>query len=240
VQGVLQDALSTVLRLPSVLLTVAGRTDAGVHATGQVAHADVPSEVWAATAATLVRRLAGVLPPDVRVFAVTAVPPQFDARFSALWRRYEYRICDREAGVEPLRRHFVLAWRRRLDDAAMNEAAATLLGLHDFAAFCKWRDTGTSIRTLERFDVHRAGEEVVCTVQADAFCHSMVRSLVGALLAVGDGRRRIDWPAGLLARNTRADDVSVAPAYGLTLIDVGYPPDAQLAARAEHTRSRRG
>jgi tRNA pseudouridine38-40 synthase len=240
VQGVLQDALSTVLRLPSVALTVAGRTDAGVHATGQVAHADVPSEMWAATGATLVRRLDGVLPPDVRVFAVSAVPPQFDARFGALWRRYEYRICDREAGVEPLRRHFVLGWHRRLDAAAMGEAAATLLGLHDFVAFCKWRDTGTTIRTLERFDVHRDGEEIVCTVQADAFCHSMVRSLVGALLAVGDGRRRIDWPAGLLGRNTRADDVSVVPAYGLTLTAVGYPPAEQLATRATQTRSRRG
>jgi tRNA pseudouridine38-40 synthase len=244
VQAVLQEALATVLRLPGVELTVAGRTDAGVHATGQVAHADLPAAAWQAEGDRLVRRLAGVLPGDVRVAAATPAPPGFDARFSAVWRRYEYRICDAEAGVPPLRRHVVLAWRRRLDETAMAQAAAGLLGLRDFAAFCKRRDTGTTVRTLQRLDVAReqAGAqagEIVCRVQADAFCHSMVRSLVGALLAVGEGRRPVDWPATLLGRSSRADDVGVAPAHGLTLLEVGYPADAELAARAEQTRARR-
>lgn len=240
VQAVLQEALATVLRLPVVELRVAGRTDAGVHATGQVAHTDLPSAAWQAEGGRLVRRLAGFLPDDVRVFAATPAPPGFDARFSALWRRYEYRICDAEAGVSPLRRHLVLAWPRRLDEAAMAGAAAGLLGLRDFAAFCRRRDTGTTVRTLQRLDVGRDETgEIVCSVQADAFCHSMVRSLVGALLAVGEGHRPIDWPATLLSRSGRADEVRVAPAHGLTLLEVGYPPDGELAARAEQTRARR-
>ena len=228
----LEDALATVLRVPAVALTVAGRTDAGVHATGQVAHADVPELPDR-------RRLSGVLPADVRVRSVRAVPPAFDARFSATWRRYEYRIADDPAAADPLRRRFVLAWPRALDATAMAAAAAALVGLHDFAAFCRRREGATTVRALERLDVERDGPEIVATVVADAFCHSMVRSLVGALLAVGEGRRPVEWPAGLLARERRADDVSVAPPHGLTLVAVGYPPDDQLAARAELTRARR-
>jgi len=240
VQGVLEAALSTVLRLPSAPLTVAGRTDAGVHAAGQVAHLDVPRAVWDAEADRLVRRLAGVLPADVRVRAARAVPPHFDARFGALWRRYEYRISDAVWGVDPLRRAAVLAWPRRLDVTAMATAAAALTGLHDFAAFCRRRAGATTVRRLDRLDVERtSADDIACTVVADAFCHSMVRSLVGALLAVGDGRRPSSWPASLLARERRADDVAVAPPHGLTLVAVGYPPDAELAARAEQTRALR-
>jgi tRNA pseudouridine38-40 synthase len=228
---VLEDALATVLQMPAVRLTVAGRTDAGVHATGQVAHADLPELPG-------LRRLAGVLPPDLRVRAVRAAPEGFDARFSALWRRYEYRITD-AAGADPLRRRFVLGWPRPLDADAMAAAASALLGLHDFAAFCRRREGATTVRTLQRLDVARAGGELVCTVVADAFCHSMVRSLVGALLAVGDGRRPAPWPGTLLARDRRADEVPVAPPHGLTLVEVGYPLDAELAVRAELTRARR-
>jgi tRNA pseudouridine38-40 synthase len=238
VQGVLQDALTTVLRVPAAL-TVAGRTDAGVHASGQVAHLDLPGEIWAAQRGRLVRRLAGVLPADVRVRAADEVPAQFDARFSALWRRYRYAITDHESGADPLRRDQVLAWPRPLDEAAMRAAAAPMIGLHDFAAFCRAREGATSIRTLESLDIVRDGTELTVTVQADAFCHSMVRSLVGALLAVGEGRRAVDWPGALLARDKRADDVAVVPARGLTLEQVGYPSDEQLAARNERTRARR-
>jgi tRNA pseudouridine38-40 synthase len=236
VQGVLQDALGTLLRVP-VPLTVAGRTDAGVHATGQVAHCDLPLPVWNEAGQRLLRRLARLLPDDVRVLRIAPVPAEFDARFAALWRRYEYRICDREGGTEPLRRRHVLSWRRPLDVGAMASAAGPLAGLHDFVAFCKWRDTGTTIRTLERFAVAREADEVVCTVQADAFCHSMVRSLVGALLAVGEGRRAVGWPASLLAAGRRSDEISVAPAHGLTLVAVGYPPDDELAERTARTRA---
>lgn len=232
VQGVLEDTLATVLRLPPVALTVAGRTDAGVHASGQVTHADLP-------AVPEVRRLNRALPADVRVTAVREVPADFDARFGALWRRYAYRLTDDAAGAEPLRRHEVVAWPRPLDVAAMAAAADDLVGLHDFAAFCKRRDGATTTRTLLRFDVTRHGHEIVCTVVADAFCHSMVRSLVGALSAVGEGRRPVDWPAALLTLGQRASDVPVAPAHGLTLVEVGYPDDADLAARAAETRARR-
>jgi tRNA pseudouridine38-40 synthase len=238
VQGVLQEALATVLRAPAAL-TVAGRTDAGVHASGQVAHLDLPGELWTAQRARLVRSLAGVLPADVRVRAAREVPPQFDARFSALWRRYRYRITDHESGADPLARDHVLAWPRRLDDVAMRAAATALIGLHDFVAFCRAREGATSIRTLQSLDIERDGALLTVTVQADAFCHSMVRSLVGALLAVGEGRRAASWPAALLDRDRRADDVPVVPARGLTLEEVCYPPDEQLAARIELTRARR-
>ena len=193
-QGVLEDALATVLRQPAVPLTVAGRTDSGVHAIGQVAHADIPDATWAAEADVLVRRLNGVLTPDVRVRAVRAVPPQFDARFAATWRRYEYRIVDDPALLDPRRRGFVLAWPRPLDVPAMAAAAAGVLGLHDFAAFCRRREGASTIRALHRLDVVRATVGIVAVVEADAFCHSMVRSLVGALIAVGEGRRDVDWP----------------------------------------------
>ncbi len=236
VQGVLQEALATVLRLPSVALTVAGRTDAGVHATGQVAHCDLPADLPEVRRG-LVRRLAGVLPGDVAVSAVTVVPPDFDARFAALWRRYEYRIGD--GAVSPLRRRFVLDHRRTLDVAAMSAAAEHLVGLHDFAAFCRRRDGATTRRTLQAFTVVRQAGEIVCTIQADAFCQSMVRSLVGALLAVGEGRRPASWPASLLTRSTRVDEVGVAPAHGLTLVEVAYPADPELAGRRAETRARR-
>ncbi|SEK30540.1 tRNA pseudouridine38-40 synthase [Blastococcus sp. DSM 46786] len=243
VQEELERGLATVLRR-NVDLTVAGRTDAGVHATGQVVHCDVPQGVWTEQHAKLVRRLRGVLPPDVVVRSVTEAHPDFDARFGALARHYAYRLTDDPAGSPPLRRTDTVAWPRRLDAAAMDLAAGLLLGEHDFAAFCKRREGATTIRTLLRLSVSRvaedAGVEVVrIDASADAFCHSMVRSLVGGLIAVGEGRRPLDWPAGLLQRTGRASEVPVAPAHGLTLIDVDYPPDAGLAARTGVTRARR-
>ncbi|MFN2518351.1 MAG: tRNA pseudouridine(38-40) synthase TruA [Jatrophihabitantaceae bacterium] len=239
VQGILQEALSTVLRVAPVTLTVAGRTDAGVHAIGQVAHVDVPATVWAHARVRLVHQLAGVLPPDLRVATVTEVPAAFDARFGALWRRYVYRICDAEGGVDPLQRRQVLLWPRALDVSAMASAAAPLVGVHDFVAFCRRRADASTTRTLQAFDVVRSGQEIVCTVQADAFCRSMVRALVGALIAVGEGRRPVAWPAELLTYDTRCDDVGVAPAHGLTLVEVRYPPDQDLHARTVQTRARR-
>jgi tRNA pseudouridine38-40 synthase len=231
--GVLAGALTTVLREP-VALTVAGRTDAGVHATGQVAHCDLPADVdtgW------LVRRLARLLPPDVRVRAVTPVPPDFDARFSALRRHYRYRVATAPHGAEPLRARDTLSWPHPLDLDAVTTASQRLLGEHDFAAFCKRREGATTVRALQRMSWSRAPDGVVtAAVSADAFCHSMVRSLVGALLDVGRGRRGPDWPGGLLLRGERANEVPVAPAHGLTLVGVDYPPPADLAARASATR----
>ncbi|WP_249932908.1 tRNA pseudouridine(38-40) synthase TruA [Blastococcus sp. CCUG 61487] len=238
VQGDLEDALATVLRTP-VELTVAGRTDAGVHATAQVAHCDVPRRVWEEHRDRLVRRLRGVLPPDIAVPAVTEAHPDFDARFAALGRHYVYRLTDAVGGAPPLRRADTVAWPRPLDATAMATAAALLLGEHDFAAFCRRREGATTIRTLLALDVVRDGDLVTIAASADAFCHSMVRSLVGALTAVGEGRRAPEWPASLLARDERASEVPVAPAHGLTLVAVDYPPDDMLAARSRLTRARR-
>jgi tRNA pseudouridine38-40 synthase len=222
-------------------LTVAGRTDAGVHATGQVCHVDVPDERWPPLAASIVRRLAGLLPLDIRVYRVTPVPDSFDARFSALSRRYEYRVTDAEFGAEPLARHNTAAWPRPLDVDALNAAGVALLGQHDFAAFCRRKEHATTIRVMSRLDWRRDPDGiVVATVEADAFCQSMVRSLVGAQLFVGDGRRPPGWPATLLMMRERSSEVIVAPAHGLTLVAVEYPSDvAELERRATVTRRRR-
>ncbi|HJP99998.1 MAG TPA: tRNA pseudouridine(38-40) synthase TruA [Jatrophihabitans sp.] len=237
VQGVLEGALCTVFRLPELRLVVAGRTDAGVHATGQVAHCDLDRTCWSSEQDGAVRRLAGLLPADVRVYAVAEVSPDFDARFSALWRHYRYRITDADSGPEPLRRHDTVGWRRRLDAEAMQQAAQQLLGLHDFAAFCRRRLGASTIRQLQRLEVRRIGALIEIDVIADAFCHSMVRSLVGALAAVGEGNRPSTWPATLLALDRRCDEITVAPAHGLTLLGIGYPAADAFGERAEQTRA---
>ena len=235
VQGELSAALATVLRVPSVVVVCAGRTDAGVHARGQVVHCDVEE-----TPDRLGRRLNGVLPPDVRVRRVAEAPEGFDARFSALWRRYAYRLVDTSAAQDPLLRRHVLAWPRPLDLDAMNRASQALVGLHDFASFCKRREGATTIRTLQELGWSRDADDVVtATVRADAFCHSMVRSLMGCLLAIGDGRRPPEWAAEVLTARARPAAVAVVEARGLTLEEVGYPADHELAARAEQTMARR-
>ena len=238
VEGVLAETLGHVLRLPAApRLTVAGRTDTGVHARGQVAHADLPDAVWAAHAEAALRRLARALPPDIRVRAIGPAPDGFDARFSALWRRYSYRVCDDPATADPLRRHETLWHPRGLDLAAMNAAAATLTGEHDFAAFCRRREGATTVRALRRLDWRRDDDRVaVACVVADAFCHNMVRALVGALLAVGEGSRPPLWPSAVLAAAVRDPAVRVVPSHGLCLEEVRYPAPGQLAARAALTR----
>ena len=242
VQGDVETALDTVLRRPGAQLTVAGRTDTGVHARGQVAHLDLDEALLVAArgrsdlAATdaLARRLDGVLEDDVRVHSVTLAPDGFDARFSALWRRYVYRISD--GAVDPLTRGFVVGWPRRLDEVAMAEAASRLVGEHDFAAFCKKREGATTIRTLLELRVDRGATGVELTVRADAFCHSMVRALTGCLVAVGEGRRTPAWAGAVLAGRERDPGVTVMPAHGLTLEEVGYPADDALAAQAARAR----
>jgi tRNA pseudouridine38-40 synthase len=235
---VLAETVGHVLRLPAApRLTVAGRTDTGVHARGQVAHADLPDAVWAAHADAARRRLARALPPDIRVRAIGPAPDGFDARFSALWRRYSYRVCDDPAAADPLRRHETLWHPRGLDLAAMNAAASTLAGEHDFAAFCRRREGATTVRALRRLDWRRDDDGVaVACVVADAFCHNMVRALVGALLAVGEGSRPPSWPSAVLAAAVRDPAVRVVPPHGLCLEEVRYPAPGQLAARAALTR----
>ncbi|MFF0580086.1 tRNA pseudouridine(38-40) synthase TruA [Streptosporangium saharense] len=253
VQGEIEDALGKVFRLPEPPpLTVAGRTDAGVHARGQVAHVDLEPEAFGALDSrnrviplddpvadrlpVLVRRLAGILPADVRVHRVTVAPGGFDARFSAMSRRYAYRVCDAPGGGDPLRRHEVVWYPRPLDLDRLNAAASALLGEHDFAAFCKKREGATTIRELQRLSWVREGDLLVATVVADAFCHSMVRALVGSLLPVGEGRLPVEWPGQVLTRAVRDSAVHVAPAHGLCLEEVRYPEGEALARRAAQTR----
>jgi tRNA pseudouridine38-40 synthase len=237
VAGVLLEALATLTGDVPLGLTVAGRTDAGVHATGQVCHIDLPAALWPALEGSLVRRLAALMPPDARVRAATEVPDTFDARFSATFRRYEYRVADTPWGPDPLRRHDTLGWVRPLDVDRLTAAAAGLVGEHDYAAYCKRKEHGTTVRAITRLDWRRQSDGVVvATVQADAFCQAMVRSLVGAMLTVGDGRREPGWPATLLTLRERSSAITVAPAHGLTLVAVGYPAAEEYADRAEATR----
>lgn len=257
VQGVLEEALATLFARAGEAprLTVAGRTDVGVHATGQVAHLDLmPAQlallkrrprghgVDASGVGSLARRLNGLVgqAADVQVLAARLAPEGFDARFSAVWRRYEYRIADAEALRDPRTRSFTLWHPAHLDAEAMDAAARGLLGLHDFAAYCRPREGSTTIRTLQEFSWGRAPDGVlVARVRADAFCHSMVRALVGACVAAGEGRFGPDRPAGIRDEAQRGSEFIVLPSRGLTLVEVGYPADEELAARAEQTRARR-
>ena len=257
VQGVLEEALATLFRRTGTAprLTVAGRTDAGVHALAQVAHLDVEEEALAAVArprrgqdadatpeAALARRLTGILGADADVVITHAerAPAGFDARFSAIWRRYEYRVADASAMRDPLERRRTVVHPGHLDVGAMDAAAATLVGLHDFAAYCRPREGATTIRTLQAYRWTRAeGGVLVASLQADAFCHSMVRALVGACVAVGEGRLDVDDPAALLNARERTSAFKVMPAKALVLTEVGYPDDHELEARAAQTRARR-
>lgn len=257
VQGVLEEALVRVLG-GEPRLVVAGRTDSGVHATGQVAHIDLDEPQRERLAArrprphdtddpdpavtALAARVSGVVGgyPDVFVRRSTIAPDGFDARFSAVWRRYAYRIADRVSGYDPLERHRTTTVRAALDEQAMDAAARSLIGLHDFAAYCKPREEATTIRTLLEFGWHRDPDGVlVADVKADAFCHSMVRALVGACVAVGEGRLDVDDIVDIRDSRERVPEVKVLAARGLTLAEVGYPGNDLLAARADQTRARR-
>ncbi len=249
VAGVIDEALSTVFRTP-VVTRAAGRTDTGVHATGQVAHVDVPAEALVhayprtarpgdAEFLPLVRRLGRFLPQDVRVLDISRAATGFDARFSALRRHYVYRLSTAPYGVVPQEARFVTPWPRPLDVDAMAVASRDLLGLNDFAAFCRHREGATTIRDLQRLDWSQDGDRITAHVTADAFCWAMVRSLVGALLAVGEHRREPGWCASLLGAQRRSSDFAAAPPQGLTLVGVDYPPDDQLEARTKVTRDLR-
>lgn len=254
VQGELEQAVATLLRHPEheVRLVVAGRTDAGVHAIGQVAHIDLSAEQWRALAASrragsveesLTRRLNGLISrqgADVVVSGVAIAPDGFDARFSALWRRYQYRVADARSRRDPRRRGHTLWHSADLDVEAMDAASRSLTGLHDFAAFCRPREGATTIRTLLDYRWSRDVDGVlIADVRADAFCHSMVRALVGSAIEVGKHELGLDQLHAVLEGARRENDFSVVAARGLTLMEVGYPPDDELAARAELTRARR-
>jgi tRNA pseudouridine38-40 synthase len=254
VQGVLEEALALLVRR-TVRVTVAGRTDAGVHARGQVVHLDLTEEEWLGLnrgveldpAVALLRRLRGALSRGlgdltgaVEVHSVTIAPEGFDARFSALWRRYSYRIADGPALWDPLGRYSTLWHKEPLDVALLNEGASKLLGLQNFRSYCKPREGSTTIRELQRFEFARGSDGViVATVQADAFCHNMVRALVGSALYVGEGVEEPGWLyERLLEQKRDAKSVLAAP-HPLVLEEVAYPSDDELLARAELTRALR-
>jgi len=248
VQGTLEGAITRILG-GDPQLVVAGRTDAGVHAAGQVAHLDLSDAQHARlekgrnpSPEALAARITGVLGqyPDVAVHRSAEAPEGFDARFSAVWRRYEYRIADLETAYDPLERGRTTTVKARLDVAAMDEAARSLIGLHDFAAYCKWREGATTIRTLLEFGWRRDEQGIlVANVKADAFCHSMVRALVGACAAVGEGKLEPEDVVEIRDEGVRTSETKVLAARGLTLTEVGYPADDLLAARADQTRARR-
>jgi tRNA pseudouridine38-40 synthase len=249
VENELSAALTLILRASRpVRLIVAGRTDAGVHARGAVAHADIDPTAWARLSGRPGRtlsqaacaRLNGVLPQDVVVHGVSPAPDGFHARYSAVARRYLYRLCDHPQTLDPLRRCDTLVHRRALNAAAMHEASQRLLGLADFAAFCKKREGATTIRTLLDYSWTRSPDGTICgTIVADAFCRSMVRALVGAVIPVGEGRRPVGWPAKVLVAGRRAPGVVVMPPQGLSLEEVCYPPDVDLGARSRESRAKR-
>ncbi|WP_167043263.1 tRNA pseudouridine(38-40) synthase TruA [Salinibacterium sp. ZJ454] len=258
VQGELEAALATIFRRnpPAPRITVAGRTDVGVHAVAQVAHVDLTTaqlvslerprqgqhEAPRPAPAALQKRLNGIagLGADLYISDIRLAPAGFDARFSAIWRRYQYRIADTVAARNPLLQNHTLWYPAELNVDTMDATAQSLLGLHDWASYCKPREGATTIRMLQEFSWQRDSDGVLtATVVADAFCHNMVRALVGACVAVGEAKLPAADPAAIRDDRVRTNDFKVMPAKGLTLMAVGYPPDAELAERAERTRGLR-
>jgi tRNA pseudouridine38-40 synthase len=242
IQDLVEDTIAQVTR-GSVQSIVAGRTDAGVHATGQVIHVDLADSVFndGLTYVDLRYRLNRILDEDVRIMEISDAPEGFHARFSALRRIYTYKILDNNEVIPPLSRYDVAPWYRPLDADLMNKASDLVLGHHDFAAFCKFKEGGTTIRTLEKYQWHRDETGLlVAEVVADAFCYSMVRNLVGAVVCVADGRKDASWIAELLANKERVSDSLVFPARGLSLTQVDYPSEQELIERAKVTIGKRG
>ena len=251
VQGALEEALAMLIRRP-VRTTVAGRTDAGVHARNQMTHFDLTEAEYAGLARgakldpgrALVRRLRGVLGRtggSILVHEAYRAPAGFDARFSALWRRYSYRIADGPDRFDPLTRAYTMWHKKDVDVELLNAEAASLLGRHDFLSFCKPRERATTIRTLTEFNFERDSSGIIVAhLKADAFCHNMVRAMIGACLTVGDGREKPGWVAHRLEAAVRDAKSFLADPRALVLEEIAYPDNAQeIALRAELTRTRR-
>jgi tRNA pseudouridine38-40 synthase len=235
-QELLESTISKIARF-KVETVVAGRTDAGVHATGQVVHVDVPENL---NLEDLTYRINRIMDEDLRITKISIAPPAFHARFSALRRSYRYKILDNNQVIPPLNRADVAPWYRTLNLDLLNEASALLLGSNDFAAFCKFREGSTTVRNLEKFSWIRDSDGfLIADVVADAFCYSMVRNLVGAVVCVADGRFEPEWVATTLKNRERISDSLVFPARGLTLYKVEYPPDSELLERVKITVAKR-
>jgi tRNA pseudouridine38-40 synthase len=233
VQGDLEDAISTLLRVDRVIVQCAGRTDAGVHATAQVIHFDI-AEKDAMEMKDLTYKINAILPEDISIQELEVTTADFDARFAALSRSYEYLIYQGQRN--PLLRDRAHRSYLPLDVQAMNDASQSLIGLHDFSAFCKKREGATTIRTLMKFDWSELPDGLIkVELEADAFCYSMVRGLIGAVLAIGEGKFDKAWLENYLAGKEREAHVFAAPALGLTLVDVKYPAPDEYAKRIAET-----
>lgn len=237
VQSVIEEVLSRVLDC-EITTTVAGRTDAGVHAQGQVFHFDIPNSLranWDLDSLLYISNR--ILTSEIRFTSIAQAPSDFHARYSALRRRYRYQLLDGARTLNPLERVATIAYHRELDESAMNQASTLLLGEHDFAAFCRAREGTTTIRCLEEFAWSRGDDGVLrASIVADAFCHNMVRSMVGAMMMVGDQRWDPNRPREILDSKVRHSHI--APAAGLTLMEVEYPAPAEYGQRAKRVTSR--
>lgn len=233
VQGELENAISTLLRVDRVIVQCAGRTDAGVHASAQVIHFDI-AEKDAMEMKDLTYKINAILPEDISIQELEVTTADFDARFAALSRSYEYLIYQGQRN--PLLRDRAHRSYLPLDVQAMNDASQSLIGLHDFSAFCKKREGATTIRTLMKFDWSETPQGLIkVDLEADAFCYSMVRGLIGAVLAIGEGKFDKAWLENYLAGKEREAHVFAAPALGLTLVDVKYPDPSEYAKRIAET-----
>ncbi len=231
IQGVLEELIGKIVRAKVDCVT-AGRTDAGVHATGAVLHVDIPEQEL--DIANFAFKLNRILEEDIRITSVREAPEGFHARYSAIARHYEYKIADGDRPISPLERHFVADWYRPLDLELLRASSHSLLGTHDFAAFCKWRENATTIRTLKDFSWNRDESGLlIAHICADGFGYNMVRNLVGAAVCVGEKRYDLDWIRRVLTEKSRVSDSYVFPSRGLTLVKVDYPDDAQLPAIAK-------
>jgi tRNA pseudouridine38-40 synthase len=231
VQEEVEKALGTITQT-KVATIVAGRTDAGVHAKHQVIHTDLPTQT---DINNLSFRLNQILDADIRVLMAQWAPDNFHARFTAISRTYQYKIIDGGKVTAPLDRHDSTEWFRPLDIELMNSGSKLLLGVHDFFAFCKFREGGSTIKNLLKFNWYRDEKDVViCEISADSFRYNMVRNLVGAAVCVGEGRFKPEWMFDTLKNKERIPDSYVFPAKGLTLISVQYPPVEQYLSNYEN------
>jgi tRNA pseudouridine38-40 synthase len=231
VQEEVEKALGTITQT-KVATIVAGRTDAGVHAKHQVIHTDLPAQT---DINNLAFRLNQILDADIRVLTAQWAPDNFHARFTAISRTYQYKIIDAGKVTAPLDRHDSTEWFRPLDIELMNSGSKLLLGVHDFFAFCKFREGGSTVKNLLTFNWYRDEKDVViCEISADSFRYNMVRNLVGAAVCVGEGRFKPEWMFDTLKNKERIPDSYVFPAKGLTLISVQYPPVEQYLSNYEN------
>lgn len=224
VQQVLEDALSIVAD-ERIAITCAGRTDTGVHATGQVIHFDTsssrPEKAW-------VLGVNAHLPDDVASVWAQQVDDEFSARFSATARQYRYVILNRRARAAILNKR--VTWRHgQIDEGLMHEAAQVLIGEQDFSSFrsaaCQAEHAR---RNIHYVNIHRKGDFIYVDIEANAFLHHMVRNIVGSLLMIGQGEKPVGWLAELLAGQDRTQAGPTAPAAGLYLVKVTYPEETGI------------